>query len=268
MLDLRDRVLRSATLTAEWRCYLRYFVPSDQAGYNVAAQMTKLQAQGGMTVPDTVSDNDVITCTSCEYRYPRSEGSCVMCGTPAPSKRLQLCSAIPDEFSPAEEEAAPSSDSQQMPPNPGLTTLFAVVVVSIALTFFASFLYELRKPRPNKEFGPAPELTSRLGQPKSESTGPKQIVHYSARKAPLTIPVSLVTVQTIHGAKENDPGYLWNAVKRGSVQAEVALANLYLKGEAVAQSCEQAHILLLAASVKGSKLADDSLKNSYAERCR
>ena len=56
--------------------------------------------------------------------------------------------------------------------------------------------------------------------------------------------------------------------KRGSVNAEVALANLYLQGEGVPQNCEQAHMLLYAASMKGSKAADSFLQSSYAERCR
>ena len=77
----------------------------------------------------------------------------------------------------------------------------------------------------------------------------------------------LGTVQTADSAKEDDPAELWNAVKRGNVGAEVALASLYLKGEAVPQNCEQAHMLLLAASMKGSKSADHFLKSSYAERC-
>jgi TPR repeat protein len=51
------------------------------------------------------------------------------------------------------------------------------------------------------------------------------------------------------------------------VNAEVALANLYLEGEAVPRNCEQAHMLLYAASLKGSKAADSFLKNSYPQRC-
>ncbi len=51
------------------------------------------------------------------------------------------------------------------------------------------------------------------------------------------------------------------------MSAEVALAKLYWEGAAVPQNCEQAHILLLAASMKGSTAADNFLKSSYAERC-
>jgi hypothetical protein len=78
----------------------------------------------------------------------------------------------------------------------------------------------------------------------------------------------LVTVEKAFAAEEKNPVDLWNAVKRGSAHAEVALADLYIRGETVSQSCEQAHILLLAASMKGSKLAYNVLKSTYAERCQ
>jgi hypothetical protein len=37
----------------------------------------------------------------------------------------------------------------------------------------------------------------------------------------------------------------------------VALANLYFEGKSVPQNCDQAHVLLHAASMKGSKAADN-----------
>ena len=217
---------------------------------------------------DTRNDSPV-TCPSCEYRYPRSEGTCVMCGTLAPAiKPVQACSAMLDEFSPADVEALSRSRNQQKWPSLGLMTLVAVFVVSMGLALFASFRYELSKARPHNESGPAPEIASSPGQVKSENTGPQQVVHYSPKEAPLVIPASLVIANKTPAAEENDPAHLWDAVKRGSVHAEVALANLYLRGEAPFKNCEQAHILLLAASMKGSKIADNLLKSSSAERCQ
>jgi hypothetical protein len=192
-----------------------------------------------------------------------------MCGTPSPAiENPPVLSAIPDEFSgPDREAAVSSSDNQQTPPKPGLRRLIPVIVVSIVLIVFASFFREVRKGKLPKESGPAAERTRTFAQPKLESAGPRQIVHNSARGVPHPVAATLGTAQATDSAKENDPAELWNAVKRGSVPAEVALANLYLKGEAVPQNCEQAHMLLLAASMKGSKFADDFLKSSYAERC-
>jgi TPR repeat protein len=192
-----------------------------------------------------------------------------MCGTPAPAiESLQALSAIPEEFSRANHEAGvSSSDRQQKPPKPELRRLIPILVVSIAMMVFASFFRGVHEGKLPKESGPAIEPTRTLEQPKLESAGPRHIVHNSARGVQQLVAAKLETAQATDSAKEDDPAELWNAVKRGSVRAEVALANLYLKGEAVPQNCEQAHLLLLAASMKGSKFADDCLKSSYAERC-
>ena len=192
-----------------------------------------------------------------------------MCGTAAPaSEPLQPTSAVPDEFSGADHESGPSSsDSQQRPPKPGFWRLIPVVVVLIVLSMVTWFFYEARKGKLPKESGSAAELTATSGQLKLENAGERQIVHNPVRGVQHVVAPKLGTAQTTNAAKEDDPVELWKAVKRGSVSAEVALAKLYLEGEAVPQNCEQAHILLFAASMKGSKAADNFLKSSYAERC-
>jgi hypothetical protein len=221
-----------------------------------------------MTVSNTVSD-EPITCASCEYRYPPSAGFCVMCGTAAPAiEPLQPPSAVPDEFSGADHESGPSSsDSQQRPPKLGFWRLIPVVVVLIVLSMVTWFFCEARKGKLPKESGSAAELTATSGQLKLENAGERQIVHNPVRRVQHVVAAKLGTAQTTNAAKEHDPVELWKAVKRGSVSAEVALAKLYLEGVAVPQNCEQAHILLYAASMKGSKAADNFLKSSYAERC-
>ena len=129
------------------------------------------------------------------------------------------------------------------------------------------FFYEARKGKLPKESGSAAQLTATSGQLKLENAGERQIVHNPVRGVQHVVAAKLGAAQTTNAAKEDDPVELWKAVKRGSVSAEVALAKLYLEGEAVPQNCEQAHILLFAASMKGSKAADNFLKSSYAERC-
>jgi hypothetical protein len=204
-----------------------------------------------------------ITCASCEYRYPPSERICPMCGT----EPLGPLLAFPNKFSRANGKVKPSnSANQQKPSRPGLRRLISVVAVSIALMAVTSLFYEVRKGNLPKESGSAAELTAPSGLPKLENAGRQRIVHNPVRGVQQFVARKLRTVQTI-AVKEADPVELWKAVKRGSVNAEVALANLYLEGEAIPQNCEQAHMLLYAASVKGSKAADDFLKNSYAERC-
>ena len=61
---------------------------------------------------------------------------------------------------------------------------------------------------------------------------------------------------------------LWNGVKKGYVPAEVALADLYLRGYGVEKSCDQARILLVAASKKGSPDARQKLEQLAEQGCK
>ena len=66
----------------------------------------------------------------------------------------------------------------------------------------------------------------------------------------------------------DDPAELWSRVKEGNTSAEIKLASLYLEGSGVDQDCEQAPLLLLAASKKGSKVASGLLDGRYAKQCQ
>jgi hypothetical protein len=204
-----------------------------------------------------------ITCASCEYRYPPSVRICPMCGT----EPLQPLLALPNKFSRASRKVKPSSSaSQQRPPRLGLRRLIPVVAVSIALMAVTSLFYDVREGNLRKESGAPAELTATSAQPKLEKAGQRRSVHNPVRGVQQFVAGKLRTAQTI-AAKEADPVELWKAVKRGGVNAEVALANVYLEGEAVPRNCEQAHMLLYAASMKGSKAADNLLKSGYPQRC-
>jgi hypothetical protein len=149
---------------------------------------------------------------------------------------------------------------------PGLWKLIPVVGVLMATMLVASFFNKNHESILHKESGSADGLTATSGQPKVENAAERDIVHNPVSGVQQYVAKKLRTAQTI-AVKEADPAELWKAVKRGSVNAEIALANLYLEGETVPKNCEQAHMLLSAAAMKGSKAADEYLKSSYAERC-
>jgi hypothetical protein len=217
-------------------------------------------------VSNPVSD-EPITCAPCEYRYPRSRAICPMCGTAAPAvEPVPPPSPVPNEFRTNHETLPTSLNSQPRPPRAGLTRLIPIVVISIVLMVVSSVFYEVHKRNLAKESGSAAELTGTSGQPKVKNAD-RHIARNPVRRVQHVIPSKTETAQTPDTAKEDDPVELWKAVKRGSVSAEVALANLYLQGKSVPQSCEQAHMLLQTASTKGSKAADTLLKSSYRERC-
>lgn len=61
--------------------------------------------------------------------------------------------------------------------------------------------------------------------------------------------------------------WLWSSVKKGNTQADMLLADMYLRGQSVPQNCEQSRVLLLAAANSGSTLARQRLANLDAEGC-
>ena len=61
---------------------------------------------------------------------------------------------------------------------------------------------------------------------------------------------------------------LWSAVEAGDSSAEVALAELYLKGDGLPRSCEQALVLLRAASKSGNIEAIERLRRLNKNPCR
>jgi hypothetical protein len=77
----------------------------------------------------------------------------------------------------------------------------------------------------------------------------------------------------LNGAgKERDSAtaaqWLWKAVEKQNTAATVLLGGLYLRGDGVQKNCEQGHVLLDAAAVKGNKEAATLLRNLQAFGCQ
>jgi TPR repeat protein len=56
-------------------------------------------------------------------------------------------------------------------------------------------------------------------------------------------------------------------VGKGNLAATLALSDLYLRGDGVPKSCDQARLLLDAAARKGGRSAADRLRNLRAFGC-
>ena len=61
---------------------------------------------------------------------------------------------------------------------------------------------------------------------------------------------------------------LWSGVRKGYVPAEVTLADLYRRGDGVVKNCDQAQVLLVAASRKGSPEARRMLEDLAEHGCQ
>jgi TPR repeat protein len=61
---------------------------------------------------------------------------------------------------------------------------------------------------------------------------------------------------------------LWKAVSEQNTRADILLADLYLLGDGVPKSCDQARLLLVAAAKKGAPEAALKLRNIESGGCR
>jgi PilZ domain-containing protein len=71
-----------------------------------------------------------------------------------------------------------------------------------------------------------------------------------------------------HTSSATAAQYLWAAVEKGNVTAEITLADLYARGDGVTKSCAQAQMLLRAAAKRGSSEASEKLAQMIRIGCR
>ena len=74
--------------------------------------------------------------------------------------------------------------------------------------------------------------------------------------------------RTEPGAHVAATRFLWAAVEKGNVTAEITLADLYARGDGVTKSCDQARVLLRAASGKSGSDASQELAQVIRRGCR
>jgi hypothetical protein len=92
------------------------------------------------------------------------------------------------------------------------------------------------KPAANNTVQPIGDPPASSGSSQKEFEQARNILKGNHRQRDLPLAVSL----------------LWTGVEKGSVSAEVTLADLYARGDGVEKSCDQARVLLEAAIKKGS----------------
>jgi hypothetical protein len=72
------------------------------------------------------------------------------------------------------------------------------------------------------------------------------------------------------GARDNREAaqWLWKAVGKGNLTATLLLSDLYLRGDGIPKSCDQARLLLNVAARKGKAAAGERLRNLQAFGCQ
>jgi len=215
--------------------------------------------------------DEFITCHSCDFRYPSSRGICVMCGAPARTA-APVRAASEGVSKPHGSSRAPQVAILGEAPQPEVEahgsgkSIWLGVAVSVVVLVPLLLVIHNWKSSP-ATVSPA-EVTSARPRLNSEVVAaPVRAAKHPAKKDHALAPEQQ-QAESPTAASQPDPAELWKDVRGGSARAEVTLARLYLDGNTVPQSCEQTHMLLLAASKKGSKAADNLLTGAYVQRCQ
>jgi TPR repeat protein len=126
--------------------------------------------------------------------------------------------------------------------------------------------------------GIPPARTSAQGEGRAQPPTPAQAVklasdaQHSAPQADGSQELSLAEryLEGTNGPRDTTTAarWLWKAVSKQNTRADMLLADLYARGDGVAKSCDQARLLLTAASEKGDSQAAQRLRNLESGGCR
>jgi hypothetical protein len=216
--------------------------------------------------------DEFITCHSCDFRYPSSRGLCVMCGAPPARTAAPAPAASEAVLEPHGSRRATQVTISGEPPQPEVeargsekSIWLGVAVSVVVLVPLLLVIHNWKSPRATD---PA-AVVNGAGPQRNSATiaAPVRTAKPPAKKDHVPAPEQQ-QAESQTPASPQDPAELWKDVRGGSARAEVTLARLYLDGNTVPQSCEQTHMLLLAASKKGYKAADSLLAGAYLQRCQ
>lgn len=121
-------------------------------------------------------------------------------------------------------------------------------------------------PKPNPET-PATETQSQLDPPAAPAN-PRAADHVEPKLAQHQDPPQHFANPHSRATRSPLARQLWSAIGAGDSSAEATLAELYLKGDGVPKNCEQALVLLRAASKNGNVQAVERLKKLGKNACR
>jgi len=148
--------------------------------------------------------------------------------------------------------------------------------------------------QPQAETAPTPQLSAPQAQPEaSESVKPPGVkpagaAHENVDQPPVesAAPATDSTAAAADGSQEllvaqhylegatgsrnatEAAKWLWKAVGKQNPRALVMLSDLYLRGDGVSRSCDQARVLLVAATKKGAPEAAEKLRRLEFNGCR
>lgn len=214
-------------------------------------------------MPNFDISDERVTCVSCRFRYPSVRRFCPVCGLVADRAALETSNQAGMGGLVITKR---SWSALRAPSDTRFGKRTAAVILMVLLVSTAYYVNlrgrSIEKTPAARSVGataPQPSFQKSSAEPNGSDESPAEVGKFPSQK-----PRSARVSKT----EDDNPIELWSRVRQGSPEAEVALAKLYLQGIAVERSCEQAHVLLSAASQKRSKAADGLLAGAYAQQCQ
>jgi len=175
-------------------------------------------------------------------------------GGATPSALPQAAPAPPHESEPTAATSAPPSSKD----NPAPTAPDSSPPQSQSQTSTHTDQTDERSVKP----GPVPKIvpaTASSSTPAAARSGSEELA--TAEKYLNAAP---------GGARDSQQAaaWLWKAVRKQNLTATLLLSDLYLRGDGVTKSCDQARLLLDAAARKGETAAAERLRNLQAFGCQ
>lgn len=230
--------------------------------YNIANATDSLPQ---VSVSNFDKNDERVTCLSCHFRYSSVREFCPMCGEQVSADSEALETSRQAIGSRLDLNRGPWAALRELSER-RLAKTFALVSL-VVLVCAGTYLALRSRPIANS---PA---VHPVEAPTAHPDAPKTIAPSTAPEVPPIEDGKIRSAEPQPAAdisaatNDDDPAQLWNRVRHGDAEAEVALANLYLSGTALERNCEQAHMLLLAASRKHNKVADKVLDGAYKQTC-
>lgn len=191
---------------------------------------------------------------------PQSTEAKTQAETPTPASSPANASAKDSERSPESAARAPAST----PPSS------AVQSTQVAPAELAHNRGSQAPPAANEAQAAVPDTASGTAKASPSQTGPPQtasVPNPLNGAAELAMAEDFLSGRTHPRNSEEAAKYLWRAVGKENRSAIMLLSTMYLVGDGVPKSCDQARLLLSAAARKGVPQAADKLRDLLRSGC-
>ena len=231
--------------------------------YNIANATDSLPQ---VSVSNFDKNDERVTCASCRFRYSSVREFCPMCGEQASADSEALETGTQAIGSRLDLDRGPWAALRELSQRRLAKT---IALVSILVLVCAGSYLALR----SRLITNSPAAVHSVDAPTSRPDTPEAVAPSTKTEMPPIEDGNIRSAEPRPAAdistetNGDDPAQLWSRVRVGDSEAEVALARLYLSGSGLERNCEQAHLLLLAASRKQNKVADQVLGSIYKQAC-